>query len=129
MELVLENPTSLAWIGDAVFALRAREHLLKKGFASPGKLQKLMAKYASARGQSAMLEKMETEDQWFSEDEQEILRRGRNANVHTTAKNADRSSYMRATALEALLGYLYLYGHTERMNEILDRCMEIGDGL
>ena len=128
MEIVTENATSLAWVGDAEFSLRVRKHLLAKGLQQPKKLQKLNAKYCSAQGQAKILSILESRG-IFNEDEQEILRRGRNANVHSTAKNASLADYMKATALEALFGYLSLYGHEDRMNELLDLSMEIGDDL
>lgn len=128
MEIVTHNPTSLAWMGDALFSCKVREHLLKKGFQAAGKLQKMSAKYCSARGQSAILEKFLV-DQVLTEDESEIARRGRNANVNTIAKNADKKTYMNSTALEAVLGYLYLYGHHERLEELLNLCIEIGEKL
>lgn len=126
MEIVTENATSLAWMGDALYNVRVRDHLLKKGYQSPNKLQKLSAAYCSAKGQAAVLARMEQEN-LFSDDEREILRRGRNANVNSTAKNADKATYMQATALEALIGYLYLYGHEKRLQEILDLCISYGD--
>ncbi len=128
MELVTQNPTSLAWMGDAVFSLKVREHLLDQGYQQAGKLQRLSVKYCSAKGQSAMLKEMIEKD-LLSSEEREIVRRGRNANVHTTAKNADKQTYMEATALEALLGYLYLYHHEERLAELLDFCLMKGDSL
>lgn len=126
MEIVTENATSLAWMGDALHGLKVREHLLRKGITSPGRLQKLSAEFCSARGQASVLEKMEAMD-LFSTDEKEILRRGRNAHVNTTAKNADKATYMQATALEALLGYLYLYHHEERLAQLLDLAIELGE--
>ena len=75
-----------------------------------------------------MLKEMIEKD-LLSSEEREIVRRGRNANVHTTAKNADKQTYMEATALEALLGYLYLYHHEERLAELLDFCLMKGDSL
>lgn len=128
MEIVAETPVALAWMGDAVFSLRVRESLMKKGFRRPRQLQQLNARMCSAQGQQKILQTLEQE-QILNEDELEIVRRGRNAHVKSIAKNADPKTYLDATALEALLGYLYLYGHKERLKEILDRCMEAGDLL
>lgn len=125
MEIVTESPVALAWMGDALFTSRVRESLLRKGYRKADTLQKLSAKINSARGQSALLKRLEQES-LFSEDEAEIIRRGRNAHPKTIAKNADPKTYLEATALEALLGYLYLYHHEERLNEILDLCMKWG---
>lgn len=128
MEIVTENPVSLAWIGDAVYSLKARSHILDKGIQKPAVFERASAKICSARGQAAILEELRQRN-FFTEDEEEMLRRGRNANVHTTAKNADRKTYMQATALECLIGYLRQYNHPERLEELLDLCMEIGDTL
>lgn len=126
MEIVSESPVALAWMGDAIFTCRVRDHLLKKGYRKADTLQKLSAKYNSAFGQSNLLKRLEEED-WMNEDEAEIVRRGRNAHPKTIAKNADPKTYLNATALEALVGYLYLYHHEQRMNELLDLCMEWGE--
>lgn len=128
MELVTQNPTSLAWIGDAIYSFRVREYLLNKGYQQAARLQRMSARFCSARGQSRILQEL-NEESFFTEEEQEILRRGRNANVHSTAKNADKKTYMDATALEALIGYLYLYHHEERLAELLDLCLQKGDAL
>ena len=69
------------------------------------------------------------QEDFFNADEKEILRRGRNASPHTKAKNATSEQYMKATALEACLGYLYLYDHAERLNVLMDRIIQLGDQL
>ncbi|MBP3870027.1 MAG: hypothetical protein J6E46_03525 [Faecalicoccus sp.] len=128
MEIVTHNATSLAWMGDALMTLRVREALLEKGYQKPGILQKKSAKICSARAQAYILDTMKKAD-FFTEDEMEILARGRNATIHSKAKNADGKTYLMATALEALLGYLYLYDHKDRLDACLDRIMEIGETL
>ena len=65
----------------------------------------------------------------YTEDEKTILARGRNATIHSKAKNATHKTYLEATALESMLGYLYLYGHQDRLKVCLDRIIEIGDSL
>lgn len=128
MEIVSENATSLAWIGDAVYTLRVREHLLKKGYRKADILQKRSAKFNSAKGQAAILKQLEEND-FFNEDEKVILQRGRAANIHSKAKNADGKTYLEATALEALIGYLHLYDHHERKEQLLDQAVMLGDAL
>ena len=56
-----------------------------------------------------------------------MFRRGRNANVHTIPHSADRAQYQKATALEALFGWLYLQGRHERINGLFNRMMEAND--
>ena len=128
MEIVTENATSLAWIGDAIMSLAVREDLLKKGYQKPNTLQKKSSRICSAKGQASILEKMSALD-FFNEDEKEILNRGRNASIHSKAKNADGQTYLKATSLEALLGYLYLYKHDERLKVCLNFILKIGETI
>ena len=60
----------------------------------------------------------------LDEDEQDIFRRARNCKVQTSAKHAEMSEYRRASGFEAVLGYLYLTGNTQRLNEFLSACFE-----
>ena len=60
----------------------------------------------------------------LTQEEQDVFRRGRNANVHSIPAHASRAQYQQATALEALLGYLYLQGRRGRVNELFCRMME-----
>ena len=63
----------------------------------------------------------------LTDEEHDVFRRGRNANVHTIPHSADRAQYQKATALEALFGWLYLQGRHERINELFNRMMEAND--
>lgn len=128
MEIVTENATSLAWMGDAYMTLLVRAHLLKLGYSRADTLQKKSAKINSAKGQSKILEVLEAED-FFTEDEKRILKRGRNASIHSKAKNADGKTYLRSTSLEALIGYLYLYDHHARLDELMEKIIKEGDIL
>lgn len=128
MEIVTENATTLAWIGDGVMSLHVRLHLVKKGFQNAHKLQQKSTKFCSAKGQSTILQNLLNED-YFTEDELEILRRGRNATIHSKAKNASCKQYLEATALEAWLGYLYLYNHKDRLDQALNHIIELGESL
>lgn len=124
----MENPVVLAWMGDAIYSVKARKHILDQGTRKAEQLQKHNAKICSANGQAFVLGKL-LEQGCLNEDEAEIVRRGRNAHVKSVAKNADLQTYLKATALEALFGYLYLYHHEDRMEVLLDKCMELGDQL
>ena len=128
MEIVTHNATSLAWMGDALMTLRVREHLLDKGYQKADLLQKKSARICSAKAQAKILEALKEED-FFTDEEHRILQRGRNATIHSKAKNADGKTYLEATALEALLGYLYLYGHVERLEVCLQEILKKGDSL
>lgn len=128
MEIVQQNAISLAWMGDAIMTMHVRKHVLEKGIQNPHKLQRMSAKVCSAKGQSAILDILNRDD-FFTADEKEILRRGRNASPHTKAKNATSQQYMKATALEACIGYLYLYDHIDRLMLLMDQIIQLGDQL
>ena len=99
MEIVNYNGTSLAFIGDAWMSLKVRMHVLEQGYQRPGELQRRCSRWECAHAQAKMLRQLE-EEAFFDEDEQEIIRRGRNATIHTKAKNADIMTYRHATALK-----------------------------
>lgn len=112
----LVNPVVLAFLGDAVYSLWVREQLVRSGEGKASEFQRAAARLESARGQSAYLEKILP---LFSEREEEIYRRGRNAKKATKSKNADAAEYNRSTGFEAVLGYLHLIGNDERIEELL----------
>ncbi len=115
------SPVTLAFVGDAVYSLYVRERLvLSTGFAT-GKLQKLTSEEVSAHGQSLLLERLLP---LFTEEEQAIFKRGRNAKKATKSKNASVAEYNRSTGFEAVLGYLYLTGQYKRIDELLDGVYE-----
>ena len=114
------SPLTLAYIGDAVYDLWIRTYIVAGGQVSPDKLHKRATKYVSAVAQAKIVTAIEKE---LTEDEADMLRRGRNAKPHTTAKNASVADYHTATGLECLIGYLYLKGDTDRITRI------IGEGI
>ena len=114
------NNLVLAYLGDAVYELYIREYLIGSGFAKVNDLQKEAIKYVSAVSQRNILEKLET-NSFFSENEQTIINRGRNASSHRS-KSADIITYKKSTGLECLVGHLYLNDKNrleELMKEIL----------
>ena len=110
------NPLQMAYIGDTVHDLYVRSMLVAQG-AAVGKMHKQATRMVSAAAQARMLEAVEPE---LNEAEADITRRGRNAQAkHAAPKNADPADYAHATGLEALWGYLYLTGQTERLNTLV----------
>ena len=109
------NPVTLAFLGDAVYSLYVRERMVRKG-GKPSEFQRAASKVVSARGQSAFLENVLP---LFSQQEEEIYRRGRNAKKATKSKHATAAEYNRSTGFEAVLGYLYLTGNEERLYFLL----------
>ena len=111
----------LAHIGDCVFELMVRSWLVLHGKATNKGLHKATVRYVSAPAQAERVEKIMP---MLTQEEQDVYRRGRNSSPHTIPKAASREQYQAATALEALFGWLYLRGDTERLNELFERMME-----
>lgn len=115
------SPLVWAYMGDAVYEKFIREYVIRQGLCKNGLLHKKSIKYVSAKGQSQILKKIED---FLTDEEKDIVRRGRNSNPHSTAKNADIVEYKYATGFEALIGWLYLNEKEERLEEILKKCVE-----
>lgn len=110
------SPLTFAYIGDDVFDLVIRTIVVNKGNTSPNKLHNMVIRYVSAKAQAKMYDAI---NPLLNDEEQDVLRRGRNSKPHTKAKNASSADYMRATALETLIGYLYLRDDMERIFELI----------
>lgn len=116
------SPLSLAYMGDCIFDLCVREYLLKQANMPANKLHQKSKALVNATSQSKMYKSL---IDMVSEEEKAILKRGRNANSNTKAKNATMIDYKNATGLEALFGYLYLKGEQQRINELFKICLDI----
>ena len=115
------SPLTWAYIGDSVYELYIRTYLINKTRLKPHKLHIEAIKYVKARAQAEILKKL---DDILNQEEQEIVRRGRNTQTHHIAKNASMQEYMYSTAFEALIGYLYLTGQEERLVTILEAILD-----
>ena len=111
----------LAHLGAGVFELMVRSWLVLHGKATSRGLHKATVHFVAAPAQAAMAKKLEGV---LTEEEGDVFRRGRNTSPHTVPKAASREEYQTATALEALFGYLYLQGRTDRLNELFTLMME-----
>ena len=111
------SPLTFAYIGDDVFDLIIRTIVVGRGNSRPDKLHNTTIKYVSAVAQAKMHDAVLP---LLSEEEADLLRRGRNSKPHTKAKNATSEEYMKATALETLVGYLYLKDDEERIFELIE---------
>ena len=111
------SPVTLAFLGDSVFELLVRERLVAGGGMSAGKLHQASVRKVKAAAQAfayqAVLDAA-------TEAEREILRRGRNVSLSRLPKSCTPDEYHKATAIEALLGYLYLSGEQQRLEEIFE---------
>ncbi|MCD8205540.1 MAG: hypothetical protein LUD29_02875 [Clostridia bacterium] len=113
------SPITLAFIGDAVQSLIVRRNLALTKDVKPSTYQKLTAEKVSATGQNGLLEKIEG---ILTDEEKEVFRRARNAKKPTHAKHATSAEYSRSTGIEAVIGYLYLLGEYDRIEELLGTC-------
>ena len=120
-EIRAVSSLGLAHLGDGVFELMVRSWLVLQGKATSRGLHKATVHFVAAPAQAAMAKKLEGV---LTEEEQDVFRRGRNTSPHTVPKAASREEYQTATALEALFGYLYLQGRTDRLNELFTLMME-----
>jgi len=121
------NGLALAYMGDAVYEVYIRHFLLSKGNVKPHILHRLSKEFVSAKAQAAHLEQL-MNNQLFSQEELAVIKRGRNAKSGTVPKNTDVQTYRHSTAFEALIGYLYLQGNIERINEIIGFIIEEKEG-
>jgi ribonuclease-3 family protein len=110
------SPLTLAYVGDAVHSLFVRANLTLSHDSKAGELHRLASGSVNAHSQALTADSILPR---LTEEEQDVFRRGRNAKSHHTAKNQTRTDYMKATGIEAVLGYLYLIGDIDRIKELL----------
>ncbi|MBQ7089849.1 MAG: Mini-ribonuclease 3 [Clostridia bacterium] len=115
------SPLALAYLGDGVYELYVRNHVLRQGNCQNHKLHEKSKKFVSCEAQDRFLTMLTP---ILHEDELEIVRRGRNAKSNSKPRNADYGTYHAATGFEALWGYLYLAGEHERLRLLFDKILE-----
>ena len=118
----LINGIALAFEGDAVYSTYIRRHLIFQGLTKPNQLHREATKYVSAKAQANLISLM-LEEGILTEKEEDIYKRGRNANSHTKAKNTDIVTYRMSTGFEAVMGYLHMTEASERLEELIDWCI------
>ncbi len=116
-EINLLSPLTWAYVGDCVYELYIRTKLVNNTSLKPHKLHIEAIKYVKAKAQAEFLEKIQDK---LTEEEKDIVRRGRNTENHHLPKNSNIQEYTHATAFEALIGYLYLTKKHTRLKEILE---------
>ena len=119
----LINGIALASKGDAVYSMYIRRHLIFQGLTKPNQLHREATKYVSAKAQANLISLM-LEEGILTEKEEDIYKRGRNANSHTKAKNADIVTYRMSTGFEAVMGYLHMTEEIKRLEELIDWCVK-----
>ena len=110
----------LAHLGDGVFEVMVRSWLILRGKARAKDLHRATVRYVAAPAQAAAVERLLP---LLTPEEADVYRRGRNTAPHSVPKAASRAQYQAATGLEALFGWLYLQGRTERLNELFEVIM------
>lgn len=119
----LLNGLALAYVGDAIYEIYIRDYLIRQGHTKPNMLHRQATHYVSAKGQSYLMKEMLKAD-CLSEEELTMYKRGRNAKSHTSAKNADITTYRISTGFEALFGFLHLTEQKLRLEELVAWCIK-----
>ena len=119
----LINGIALAFEGDAVYSMYIRRHLIFQGLTKPNQLHREATKYVSAKAQANLISLM-LEEGILTEKEEDIYKRGRNANSHTKAKNTDIVTYRMSTGFEAVMGYLHMTEAIDRLEELIGWCIK-----
>ena len=121
---VLEiNVLVLAYLGDTIYENYVRHYLINKGIGNVNDLQTESINYVSAKNQARFLEEM-INDNFFLDDEINVIKRARNYKSNSHPKNTDIITYKHATGLEAVIGYLDLIGKKDRIDLIMNRILE-----
>ena len=113
------NIIALAYLGDAIYEVYIRESLLKKGLVKVDILQEHATKYVSAKGQAKILANL-IDNNILTNEELDIVKRGRNNKRTNHPKNTDIITYKLSTGFESLIGYLYLSNNHNRLKEIFN---------
>ena len=119
-ELLNMSSLGLAHLGDGVFELMVRAWLCLHGKVKVKDLHRATVRYVAAPAQAAAMERLLP---LLTDEEADVYRRGRNTAPHSVPRAATRAQYQSATGLEALFGWLYLQGRTDRLNEFFDHIM------
>ncbi|APX71102.1 Mini-ribonuclease 3 [Companilactobacillus allii] len=116
------NGVTLAYLGDAVYEVFIREHLLDLDITKVNQLQKKATHYVSAKAQAALITLM-IDENMLSEKELRVYKNGRNAKKYTKAKNTSVITYHMSTGFEALFGYLDVSNQKDRVKELAQWCI------
>lgn len=123
-QINMMSPLTWAYVGDSVYELYIRTYLSNTTNLNPHKMHVKSIQYVKASAQANILKKLELTD-----EEKDVVRRGRNTQNHHLPKNASIEDYAYATGFEALIGYLYLNKKEERLAEILEESIKIAENL
>lgn len=121
IDLQTVSMQTLAFIGDAVYNVYIRCYLASNSNEKTGKLHNSSIKFVSAKAQSKIIDMLMDK---LNDQEISVYKRGRNTNINSVSKNADIVEYKKATGFEALIGFLYVNKNKERLDVIINLCIE-----
>lgn len=122
------NSLALAYMGDAVYDVYIRHHLLHLGKTKPQHLHKAATKYVSAKAQASILNSFLEQDV-LTNEEKLIVKRGRNAKSGSIPKNTDVQTYNQSTGFESLIGHLYLNKDFTRMETVIAKAIDAAEQM
>ena len=114
------SPLVLAFIGDGIHTLFVRDFVVTKNLQKLNDYNRQCSTFCKAKTQSKVLDLLVCD---LTEEEKDVVRRTRNTKTHNIAKNSNLVEYKKATCFEALVGWLYLSGQNQRLNEILQKSL------
>lgn len=118
MQANMYNGLCLAYIGDSIYEMYIRKYVLSLGYTKVKDLHKKVTEFTCGESQALAMYYLLNEN-FLSEEEISIYKRGRNSHVNSNRKNIDIKTYLDATGFEALIGYLYLDNRIDRLDEII----------
>jgi len=116
------NTTALAYLGDAVYEVYVRKHVMEEGCQRADMLHRMAVKYVCADGQARAVKSLMKD--FLTEEEVRLVKRARNHKTTSKARSADPVTYKLATAFEALIGYLELNGDRKRAEEVIAEALK-----
>jgi len=120
----LLNGTTLAYIGDSYYDLFIRKYLIDKNYTKVNELHKYATKYVSATAQAKVISEL-LNSNFLTEEEVDIVKRGRNSKINHKRQNVDILTYKHSTSFESLIGYLYLLEMKIRLEEVINEAIDI----
>lgn len=124
MEHVKNSSLVLAYLGDAVYEVRIRKHLIEKNIVKVNDLQNNALNYVSAKKQAYFLNELITNN-FFNEAELNLIKNARNSKSHSKPKNCDILTYKHATAFEAVIGYFEITKQCKRIDELIEEIIKM----
>ena len=124
IEPKLMNGLALAYMGDGVYEQFIRHRLMEKANIKPNHLHREAIRFVSAKAQAKILRALQ-EAGFFTEEEEKIIKRGRNGKSGTIPKNTDVVTYRNATGFEAVIGFLFLDGQNDRLHEVMQAAVQM----